>query len=79
MSCANAVCSSQPSSLTALNWRRRKAIAAPVLLGWLAALVYMHERWRQRQTLLDLDAHLLRDIGITREQAEREAGKPFWK
>ena len=41
------------------------------------AVVHMHERWRQRQALLDLDDHLLRDIGITREQAEREALKPF--
>jgi uncharacterized protein YjiS (DUF1127 family) len=39
----------------------------------------MHDRWRQRQALLDLDDKLLRDIGITRDQAEREARKPFWK
>jgi uncharacterized protein YjiS (DUF1127 family) len=39
----------------------------------------MHDRWRQRQALLDLDDRLLRDIGITREQAKREARKPFWK
>jgi len=39
----------------------------------------MHERWNQRQDLRALDDHLLRDIGITREQARREAGKPFWK
>jgi len=28
---------------------------------------------------LDLDAHTLRDIGITREEALNEALKPFWK
>jgi uncharacterized protein YjiS (DUF1127 family) len=39
----------------------------------------MHERWHQRRTLLELDEHLLRDIGITRRQAEQEARKPFWQ
>jgi len=38
----------------------------------------MHARWRQRQALLDLDDHLLADIGVSREQALREARKPFW-
>jgi uncharacterized protein YjiS (DUF1127 family) len=37
------------------------------------------ERLRQRRILLELDERLLRDIGVTREQAEREARKPFWK
>jgi len=57
----------------------RYAAAPPVFLKWLAALVHMHERSHQRKALLDLDARLLRDIGVTREQAEQEAGKPFWK
>jgi uncharacterized protein YjiS (DUF1127 family) len=29
--------------------------------------------------LLKLDDHLLRDIGVTRAQARREASKPFWQ
>jgi uncharacterized protein YjiS (DUF1127 family) len=28
--------------------------------------------------LLDLSDHMLKDIGITREEAKREARKPFW-
>jgi uncharacterized protein YjiS (DUF1127 family) len=39
----------------------------------------MHERWCQRRDLRELDDHLLRDIGITRKQAQHETGKPFWK
>jgi len=39
----------------------------------------MHDRWQQRQALLDLQDRLLEDIGITREEAEREARQPFWK
>jgi uncharacterized protein YjiS (DUF1127 family) len=38
-----------------------------------------HERWRQRQDLRELEDHLLRDVGITREQAQYEASKPFWE
>jgi len=33
---------------------------------------------RERQRLLDLDEHLLRDIGLTREQAEKEAARWLW-
>jgi uncharacterized protein YjiS (DUF1127 family) len=36
------------------------------------------ERYRQRRQLLEMDDRQLRDIGITREQAEQEA-KPIWK
>ena len=36
------------------------------------------ERSRQRRKLLELDEYRLRDIGLTREQAEAEARRPFW-
>jgi uncharacterized protein YjiS (DUF1127 family) len=39
----------------------------------------MWEKRLQRQQLLDLDDRLLRDIGITREQAEKEAAKRPWE
>ncbi|MDQ2954056.1 MAG: DUF1127 domain-containing protein [Pseudomonadota bacterium] len=39
----------------------------------------MHARWQQRQKLLELDENLLDDIGVSREQALREAGKRFWQ
>jgi uncharacterized protein YjiS (DUF1127 family) len=45
----------------------------------MRVLKQMHDRWRQRQALLDLDDRLLDDIGITREQAARHAGKSFWR
>lgn len=38
-----------------------------------------HERWQQRRTLLQMDDHLLRDIGITCEDVAREVAKPFWQ
>lgn len=37
------------------------------------------ERSRQRRQLLELDEHLLKDIGISRSEAEQEGAKPFWK
>jgi len=38
-------------------------------------------RRKQREALRELadDAHLLRDLGLTREQALEEADKPFWQ
>jgi uncharacterized protein YjiS (DUF1127 family) len=37
------------------------------------------EKARQRGLLKDLDDRMLADIGVTREQADRETSKPFWK
>jgi uncharacterized protein YjiS (DUF1127 family) len=39
---------------------------------WLAR----RQRW---QDLNSLDDRMLKDVGITREQARRGAGNPFWK
>ena len=40
-------------------------------------------RSRQRRTLNEIaecgDLHLLKDIGITQDEAFRESGKPFWR
>ena len=37
------------------------------------------QRAQGRRQLRTFDDHLLRDIGITRLQAEAEAHKPFWR
>ena len=53
--------------------------------GGLGSLLFIPSLWmarrRQRDALVDLaeDKRLLADIGLTREQALREAGKPFWR
>ena len=41
-------------------------------------IAFWHNRSRQRAHLGNLNAHLLKDIGVTAEQAEFEAGKQFW-
>ena len=48
-------------------------------MGLLVALQSATERARQRQVLAALDDRVLRDIGLSRAAAEREAGKPFWR
>lgn len=52
-----------------VGWRTR---ASDVLARWL-------DTSRSRQTLDELDEHLLRDIGLTRDEARREARKFFWQ
>ena len=37
------------------------------------------ERREQRRHMLSLDDRLLRDIGLSRVQAQMEADKPFWR
>ncbi|MES9965026.1 MAG: DUF1127 domain-containing protein [Candidatus Sedimenticola sp. 20ELBAFRAG] len=36
-------------------------------------------RYRQRQLLRQLEDHILKDIGLSRVDAEAEAMKPFWR
>ncbi|MEL6205500.1 MAG: DUF1127 domain-containing protein [Pseudomonadota bacterium] len=38
----------------------------------------MGQTWRSRRHLDDLSTHQLRDIGVTRTEAKREAARPFW-
>lgn len=55
-------------------WHHPLWIAAEVartIRNWIARL-------RQRHDLAVLDDWLLRDIGVTRQAALREARKPFW-
>lgn len=37
------------------------------------------QRYQQRQQLMRLDAHALKDIGVSRVDAEQEGLKAFWK
>jgi uncharacterized protein YjiS (DUF1127 family) len=55
------------------RWLQALAVMACVhLLRW-------HELSRQRRALLALDERMLKDIGISRGEAEREARRPFWR
>jgi uncharacterized protein YjiS (DUF1127 family) len=55
--------------------------------GWIRLRRRTLARWvarsRQRHALREIaeanDLHLLKDIGVSREEAFREADKPFWR
>jgi uncharacterized protein YjiS (DUF1127 family) len=38
-----------------------------------------HDRARQRRALMALSNQMLRDIGISRAEAQGEATRPFWR
>ena len=46
--------------------------------GFFARVLLAHDAWRQRHALSRLDATALRDIGLTKTQADTEARKPLW-
>lgn len=75
MSCGSTQCShsiSSPSLQTI-------AIPSP-FKGWgRFALRLLRFYEQQRRALRELDRHMLRDIGITPEQAQAEGRKPFWR
>ena len=43
------------------------------------ALESLRQRLEQRRRLAELNDHLLRDVGLTRADVERELQKPFWQ
>jgi uncharacterized protein YjiS (DUF1127 family) len=62
----------------------RAAASHPQSASWLRPwrlLLAWAGRRAQRRALADLAdlPHRLADVGLTRAQAMREAGKPFWK
>ena len=79
MVCASGACSypldlSRLSTVTHADARRRIRPR-----GWLLAIFEMHEHWRQRQALTELDDRMLADLGLTRDEVRAEVTKPFWK
>ncbi|MCF4124178.1 DUF1127 domain-containing protein [Methylobacterium sp. SyP6R] len=52
--------------------RRRSAVSL------LQRLELWADRWHERRALLACPDELLKDVGLSRADAAREAGKPFW-
>jgi uncharacterized protein YjiS (DUF1127 family) len=81
MSCGSTVCSSTLSSPVIAKAPPRSLALA--LFGAPAALLgiamWLRDRQLQRKALLELDDHLLADVGLTRHEAVREGRKPFWR
>ena len=77
MACASGACS-YPLDLSRFPIATH-ADARPRIRRWLLAIFEMHEHWRQRQALAELDDRMLGDIGLTRDEVRAEVTKPFWK
>jgi uncharacterized protein YjiS (DUF1127 family) len=86
MSCGSTVCSStirSPTFHAPVIAKAPPRTLALALFGAPAALLgiamWLRNRQLQRKALLELDDHLLADVGLTRHEAVREGRKPFWR
>lgn len=52
---------------------------ASVALKVVVAIARWEANLRTRTRLKHLDDHLLDDIGVTRDLADKEAARPFWQ
>jgi uncharacterized protein YjiS (DUF1127 family) len=61
---------------------RQQSVSSSLVGGWLRTLETWIDRSHQRTQLgelAELNDYLLKDIGVSREEAFREAAKPFWR
>ena len=49
------------------------------VVSFFNTLLLWQERASQRRRLAELDGHMLKDLGISRGEAQAEAAKPFWQ
>lgn len=61
--------------MSSISLAHSAARRQPTLRARLAVWLELH---RSRAALSRLDDHLLADIGLSREYADREASRPFW-
>ena len=55
------------------------AVLAEQFFKALDLLYVWHERAQDRRLLLELDDHMLRDIGLTSADVDHEVSKKFWQ
>lgn len=56
----------------------RYTTTRPAATGLWTTILRMIALRRQRRQLAELDAHLLDDIGVSRDEALTEAARPVW-
>ena len=79
MSCINNLHSNASIAAQSPRYDRPEWSWAKWLHEFASAFGRMWQRRRERQALLELDDRLLEDVGVTREQALRQASKWFWQ
>jgi uncharacterized protein YjiS (DUF1127 family) len=57
----------------------RRAPSSTWLVGLVDGVLAWQERRRSRRLLRQLDDRLLRDLGLSRADVERECGKSSWR
>lgn len=62
-----------------LDTQRPLPVLANIALRTAVVLVKWSERQRTRKALGQLDAHLLKDVGLERHVAYRETRRMFWQ
>ena len=58
-----------------ISQSRGSRCSVTVALGWLE---HQLERRRSRKALLEMSDEMLKDIGLSRSDADGEARRPFW-
>ena len=61
------------------RWRAIARALSLELIDFGTLLLLWQARWRQRAGLDRLSDHMLKDLGISRADADHEAGKRFWR
>ena len=49
------------------------------VLGFVRTIRKWNRRYRTRRALLEMEDHILKDIGVSRSDALREGTKAFWE
>ncbi|MCW8945121.1 MAG: DUF1127 domain-containing protein [Sedimenticola sp.] len=78
----NIMCVDHPISAATGERKRslssRFGLAQAALIRFSVKVYHWHRVSKQRYELMALSDHMLKDIGISRADAEGEASRPFW-
>lgn len=80
-SCTGTIATPPGAPAQAMAARLERGLPTPAesLVALWRTLIRWQRRHEGRRALAQLDARLLADVGLTREQAEAESRKPFWR
>lgn len=81
--CIDTISMPVAASGTSKSWKSWFKAGTALLVADMARIVEALKVWQYRSSmrirLADLDDRLLKDIGISRAEAQREVTKPFWR